>query len=129
VNLTTAMASENDLLEAVRENLRRSGKLDKIKAELRAEIIKVLEPTCNRNSKPEIPSETLVINELIREFLTWHGYHCTTSVFVTESGIPAEPLDRVSLTRSAGVVDNERTSKLPLLYSMVSTFKGMLQQP
>ena len=70
-------------ISAVRENLRRSGKLDKIKAELRAEIIKVLEPTCNPNSKPEIPSETLVINELIREFLTWHGYHYTTSVFVT----------------------------------------------
>ena len=70
-------------ISAVRENLHRSGKLDKIKAELRAEIMTVLEPTCNPNTKPKIPSETLVINELIREFLAWHGYHYTTSVFIT----------------------------------------------
>jgi hypothetical protein len=45
--------------------------------------MKVLEPKSNSNTKPEIPSETLVINELIREFLTWSGYHYTTSVLVT----------------------------------------------
>lgn len=44
--------------------------------------MKVLEPESNSNSKPEIPSETLIINELIREFLTWNGYHYTTSVLV-----------------------------------------------
>lgn len=62
--------------------MHRSGKLGKIKAELRAEIMKLLEPTSHSNTKPEIPSEVLVINELIREFLTWNGYHYTTSVFV-----------------------------------------------
>jgi hypothetical protein len=44
--------------------------------------MKVLEPISISNTRPEIPSETLVINELIREFLTWNGYHYTTSVFV-----------------------------------------------
>lgn len=62
--------------------MNKGGKLNKIKAELKAEIMKVLEPKSNSVTKPEIPSETLVINELIREFLTWNGYHYTTSVFV-----------------------------------------------
>jgi len=61
--------------------LHKSGKLNKMKAELRAEIMKVLEPTSN-SIKPEIPSETLLINELIREYFTWNGYHYTTSVLV-----------------------------------------------
>jgi hypothetical protein len=45
-------------------------------------MMKMLEPTSHLNNKPEIPSETLVINELIREFLTWNGYRYTTSVLV-----------------------------------------------
>lgn len=53
-----------------------------MKAELRAEIAKVLEPSSTSNTKPEIPSNTLLINELIREFLTWNGYHYTTSVLI-----------------------------------------------
>ena len=53
--------------------MHRSGKLDKIKAEMRAEIMKVLERTRNTNTKSKIPIETLIINELIREFLAWHG--------------------------------------------------------
>jgi lisH domain-containing protein FOPNL len=63
--------------------LRKSGKLNKVKAELRAEIAKLLEPTSTSNTKPDIPSDTLIINELIREFLTWNGYHYTTSVLVS----------------------------------------------
>ncbi|KDR13005.1 lisH domain-containing protein FOPNL isoform X2 [Zootermopsis nevadensis] len=123
------MASEDEFLNAIRENLHKSGKLSKIKAELKTEIMKVLEPESNSNSKPEIPSETLIINELIREFLTWNGYHYTTSVLVAESGMPVEPLDRTSLTRSVGVSDSTWASELPLLYSMVSTFKKLVQQP
>ena len=44
------------------------------------------EPIFIPNTRPEIPSETLVINERIREFLTWNGYHYTTSVFVAGVG-------------------------------------------
>jgi hypothetical protein len=62
--------------------LRKSGKLNKVKAELRAEIMKMLEPASASDTKPEIPSDTLIIIELIREFLTWNGYHYTTSVLV-----------------------------------------------
>jgi lisH domain-containing protein FOPNL len=63
--------------------LLKSGKLNKVKAELRAEIAKLLEPTSTSSTKPDIPSDTLIINELIREFLTWNGYHYTTSVLVS----------------------------------------------
>jgi hypothetical protein len=50
--------------------------------------MKVLEPKSNSNTRPEIPSETLVINELIREFLTWNGYLYTTSVLVSGKVLP-----------------------------------------
>jgi lisH domain-containing protein FOPNL len=72
----------SSFVSAVRENLCKSGKLNKMKAELRAEIAKLLEPSSTSNTKPEIPSDTLLINELIREFLTWNGYHYTTSVLI-----------------------------------------------
>jgi lisH domain-containing protein FOPNL len=72
----------SSFISAIRENLCKSGKLNKLKAEVRAEIAKVLEPSSTSHTKPEIPSDTLIINELIREFLTWNGYHYTTSVLV-----------------------------------------------
>lgn len=59
-----------------------------MKAELRAEIAKLLEPSSSSNTKPEIPSDTLLINELIREFLTWNGYHYTTSVLIAGKKSP-----------------------------------------
>lgn len=33
-------------------------------------------------SKPDLPNETLIINELIREYLVWHNLRETLSVFV-----------------------------------------------
>lgn len=31
--------------------------------------------------KPKLPNEMLLVNELIREYLTWAGYKCSCTVF------------------------------------------------
>lgn len=31
---------------------------------------------------PELPKEVLLINELVREYLTWTGYKYTKSIFI-----------------------------------------------
>lgn len=59
---------------AVKENLERTGDLQKLKAEVRANIIKILDPNPTQVNKPEAPEETLLILGLISEFLEWHGY-------------------------------------------------------
>lgn len=32
--------------------------------------------------KPKLSNETIILNELIREYLTWNGYEYTKSIFV-----------------------------------------------
>jgi hypothetical protein len=45
--------------------------------------------------RPEPSDDTLVINELIREYLIFNGYRDTLSVFLPESGHPqTRPFDR-----------------------------------
>jgi hypothetical protein len=49
-------------------------------------------------SRPQPSSDALILNELIREYLIYHGYRDTLSVFLPESGQPAvRPFDRTFL--------------------------------
>ena len=54
-----------DLKDALREALERRGVLDQLRANVRAEVFSAMEDT--EDPPPEMSSENLVINELIRE--------------------------------------------------------------
>ena len=51
-----------------------------------------------------MPRETVILNELFRDYLRFNGYENTLSVFLSETGQPPEPaLDRAFLKRELGV--------------------------
>ncbi|EZA54915.1 lisH domain-containing protein FOPNL isoform X2 [Ooceraea biroi] len=118
------MASEKDLINAVRESLKADGDLDRMKAEMRTEVIKLLDcSNAETKSRTVEPSHEIVfLNELVREYLDWMGYKYSSTVFVAECDLPKHPLDRVLLTQGLGVRDSERSRNLPLLCSLVQTF-------
>lgn len=64
--------------------------------QVRAEVFHTLErPTEETRTPVAMSNESLLINELVREYLTYSGYHNTLSVFMAESGQPQDAaLDR-----------------------------------
>ncbi|KAH0947200.1 hypothetical protein HN011_004480 [Eciton burchellii] len=121
------MASEKDLINAVRESLKADGNLDRIKAEMRTEVIKLLDYSSKENKSKTVKSshEIIFLNELVREYLDWMGYKYSSTVFIAECDLPKYPLDRMLLTQGLGVKDNEKSRNLPLLCSLVQAFTNL----
>jgi hypothetical protein len=138
-------ATFRSLSEAYRASLQRRGILDKIKAELRAEMYHVLQgdpklgnaiaarPLSRSSSNAAVqdygrnplpPLEYYMINEMIHEFLCFHGFNHTASVLEVESQMRKEDsLGRDFIQRELDVY--ERTGyescvnkSLPLLYCL-----------
>lgn len=116
--------TESDLLNSIKDSLTKQGTINKINAELRAGILNILNRSENTTSSPQIPQETRLINELIREYLTWNGYIYSEQVLSAETGQNSERLTRDVLTTKFGCMDDERTAKIPLIYYIVSTFQN-----
>lgn len=119
------MATEKDLVNAVRESLKADGDLDRIKAEMRTEVMKLLDCSSKESKTVKPPYDTVFLNELIREYLDWMGYQYSSTVFIAECDLPKHPLDRTLLTQGLKVKDNERSRNLPLLCSLVQTFTDL----
>ncbi|XP_074113353.1 centrosomal protein 20 [Cotesia typhae] len=121
------MTTEKDLINAVRDSLEADGKLRCIKAEMRSEVLKLLDHSSksSRTNKCEMPSDVLLLNELIREYFDWIGYKYTLNVFMSECDSKKQSLDRSLAAQSLGIEDNEGTKKLPLLFCLTETFKKL----
>lgn len=63
---------------AVRETLESRGVLGQLKARIRAEVFSALDD--QREPRPQLSHENLLINELIREYLEYNRYRYTASV-------------------------------------------------
>lgn len=110
------MSDLNTLKSAIKEILVENGTINKIKAEIRESIFKAIET--NDTPKPKIPEENLIINELIREYFNYMGYHHSSSVFLTESGHPEDPpIDRNFISKELNIND-ENNKNIPLIYSL-----------
>lgn len=110
------MSDLNTLKSAIKEILIENGTINKIKAEIRESIFKAIET--NDNPKPKIPEENLIINELIKEYFNYMGYHHSSSVFLTESGHPEEsPIDRKFISKELNI-NEENNRNIPLIYSL-----------
>ncbi|XP_060774512.1 lisH domain-containing protein FOPNL [Neoarius graeffei] len=114
------MASITDLKSALKETLEARGVLTQLRARMRAEVFRVLDDPSE--PRPSLSREMLLINELIREYLKFHKYHHTESVFIAESGQQDVPLDRTFIANELNVVEEPSTRTLPLLYGVISHF-------
>ena len=148
-------ASFDELTEALKETLNRRGTLRQVRSTLRAEAFIALqqagesnaaEDTCIERSGcsggtegvmlPPLRPENAVINELIREYLEFNGYHGTASVLEVEAGIGRGGVDdqenelcREMMKIELGVNENTNEKKagknknIPLLYGIVEALK------
>jgi lisH domain-containing protein FOPNL len=135
--LTTLLplATPNKTHTALRAQLERTGAWSKLRARVRAEVVVcgggggtgVAAPADDEQAAATAPTpdpDTFFINELIREYLTFHGLRDTLSVFLPETGQPAmalRPLDhRAQLEAETGAgAASAASSRLPLLYSLL----------
>ncbi|KAH9489720.1 hypothetical protein Btru_037633 [Bulinus truncatus] len=115
------MASSHDLKDVLKETLEDRGVLGEIKARIRAEVFSALNDQSER--RPPLSSENVLIYELIREFLEFNKCKYTSSVLVSEVGLPQIPLDREFLRNELNAVEDAPSKSVPLLYSLVATFQ------
>lgn len=54
--------------------------MNKLHGEIRAAVMSILNRNFENHEPPEVPDETKVINELLREYLTWNGYLYTEQI-------------------------------------------------
>ena len=122
------MSNLQELKSAIKEILNENGTLNKIRAEIRESIFKAIES--NDTSKPKIPEENLIINELIREYFNYMGYFHSSSVFLSESGHPEDPpVDRNFIAKELNVLEEKNSKNIPLIYSILFGLKKDIYEP
>ncbi|KAK6624180.1 hypothetical protein RUM43_004506 [Polyplax serrata] len=116
------MTTENDLILAIKDTLENDGTLGKFKAKMRTKIMEILNNQ-DCTGKPNLPNETILLNELIREYLAWNGYKYAKSIFIQESGLSQEPISRSQLLEDLGVLDSEESAKFSVLHGIIAAFR------
>ncbi|CBZ29994.1 conserved hypothetical protein [Leishmania mexicana MHOM/GT/2001/U1103] len=116
------MSSQESLKAAMRESLEANGTISHIKAELRAAIFERLSDVTTKGDdraveNPPVPPENMVINELIKEYLTFNGLEHTLAVFQLEARSPDSQVPRRVLASELNMAG--APSSVPLLYAML----------
>ncbi|XP_042638999.1 centrosomal protein 20 [Orycteropus afer afer] len=114
------MATVTELKAVLKDTLEKKGVLGHLKARIRAEVFNALDD--EREPRPPLSHENLLINELIREYLEFNKYKYTSSVLVAESGQPVVPLDRQFLIRELNAFEEPKDNTIPLLYGILAHF-------
>lgn len=123
--------SLTDLKQSLSGILEQSGTLQEIRARLRADIYQSLAGNTHSELqplRPQLSHQNLLINELIREYLTYSQYHHTQSVLVSESNMPEQPaFTHQFLADQLNIQEHHTTSDhqpLPLLYSVLALLQS-----
>uniref|UniRef100_D3Z644 Centrosomal protein 20 n=1 Tax=Mus musculus TaxID=10090 RepID=D3Z644_MOUSE len=107
------MATVTELKAVLKDTLEKRGVLGHLKARIRAEVFNALDD--DREPRPSLSHENLLINELIREYLEFNKYKYTASVLIAESGQPVVPLDRQFLIRELNAFEESKDNSIPFL--------------
>lgn len=116
------MDAEKDLKAALTDVLESSGVLASLRANLRSEIVKVLEEP-GGSRPPKLPQQNCLINELVLEYLAFNNYKRTASILEAESGYQQSYVGRAFLEKELNITLSEEAAELPLLYSIVETLR------
>lgn len=99
---------------ALLHTLAAKGSLGQIKARIRSEIFSALDQADeDPSSKPPLSNTNLLINELIREYMSFNQYRYSLGVFVPESNQPeVPPFDRNFISRELHVQENQHSVQM-----------------
>ncbi|KAJ6664763.1 hypothetical protein lerEdw1_005735 [Lerista edwardsae] len=114
------MATVRELKAVLKDTLEKRGVMGQIKARIRAEVFNAMDD--QREQRPALSHENLLINELIREYLEFNRYKYTSSVLTAEAGQPEIPLDRDFLVNELNIVEDPSSRSVPLLYGIITQF-------
>ncbi|KAL0617474.1 Centrosomal protein 20 [Plecturocebus cupreus] len=105
-----ALASQSAGITVLKDTLEKKGVLGHLKARIRAEVFNALDD--DREPRPSLSHENLLINELIREYLEFNKYKYTASVLIAESGQPVVPLDRQFLIHELNAFEESKDNTM-----------------
>ncbi|KAF6019594.1 Fopnl [Bugula neritina] len=114
------MAQIEELRSALADVLEKRGILESVRGRIRSEIFNALD--CKDVAKPKPNNDTILINELIREYLEYNNYKYTASTLKSESGQSDLPLSRDFIESELHVKTMRQSRKLPLLYTLINDF-------
>lgn len=134
------MASQEELTAALAESLEQRGLLQAVRSQLYGEVLSTLHGAEAPVPPPRPPPEALLINDLIREYLSYTGFGHTLAAFDIESGgAAAAPDDRdraggpllparilaseLGISRPGGAP----AADVPLLYHLVAAARAARQ--
>lgn len=110
---------EKMLLDLVRDTLENNKELSKKRCEMRLKVLEIIrgeEKLSMNNQTSDCQATTQFMNNLILEYMQWHGYQYTIEMFSTETG--CKPLARDYL--ESKIIAPEQSDKdLPLLLELV----------
>ncbi|EFC38614.1 hypothetical protein NAEGRDRAFT_52938 [Naegleria gruberi] len=131
--------SLEEIKDILKDNLEKRGVLNKIRANLRAEIFKTFEEQDHdetteywlkkQSSKPKPSDIQFLINELFIEYLEYNNMDYTKSVFLKECNQPQERLDKRFLAHELNIRKtydemDEDGDSVPLLYSIIHRLRN-----
>uniref|UniRef100_A0A2K6F2A6 Centrosomal protein 20 n=1 Tax=Propithecus coquereli TaxID=379532 RepID=A0A2K6F2A6_PROCO len=82
------MANVTELKAVLKDTLEKKGVLGHLRARIRAEVFNALDD--DREPRPSLSHENLLINELIREYLEFNKYKYTASVLIADDHLRKE---------------------------------------
>ena len=115
------MTSVEELKTALKETLEQKGVLNQIRAIMRQSIFEAIES--DDNPQQIISNDNLIINELIKEYLSYNNYLHSLSVFQAETGQPKNKLDRDFIANQLNIIETNSSRQLPLLYTILFGLK------
>uniref|UniRef100_A0A2K5CRS2 Centrosomal protein 20 n=1 Tax=Aotus nancymaae TaxID=37293 RepID=A0A2K5CRS2_AOTNA len=89
------MATVAELKAVLKDTLEKKGVLGHLKARIRAEVFNALDD--DREPRPSLSHENLLINELIREYLEFNKYKYTASVLIAGDHLRKEERESTNI--------------------------------
>ncbi len=111
------MTSIEELKNALKETLEQKGVLNQIRGIMRQSIFEAIQS--DDNPQKNLSNDDLIINELIKEYLSYNNYLHSLSVFQAETGQPKNKLDREFIAHELNIIESNSSRQLPLLYTIL----------
>ena len=111
------MTSIEELKNALKETLEQKGVLNQIRGIMRQSIFEAIQS--DDNQQKNLSNDDLIINELIKEYLSYNNYLHSLSVFQVETGQPKNKLNREFIAHELNIIESNSSRQLPLLYTIL----------